>query len=305
MAPTNVVTIGTFDGVHLGHRRILDRVNEEAHVHGGDRVAYVFECPPRVTLEPDPVAGLLLPIDVRQDLLRSFVDRVVIGRFSAVRMLSPRTFTKRVLVECLKARAVIVGEGFRFGRARTGDLASLRTLGEEFGFDVHAVTALCLGGELISSTRIRLLLTAGRVSDAAELLGRPPILIGEVVAGERIGRKLGYPTANLRPSPGTLLPADGIYLVHAYAETNREHGLLYVGSRPTVGGTDRRCEVHLLSSESPNLYEASIEIHLLKHMRDDRTFPSLGALRAQIELDVKAAGELLPRFPFSFRPITG
>lgn len=292
-----VVTIGTFDGVHVGHREILEQVNREASGHGGERVAYVFALPPRMTLDPDVLSDLLLPIERRERLLRAFVDRVVFAEFSNVRQLTPRAFAQEIIVEGLNARAVVVGEGFRFGRDRAGDLAALRSLGETLGFDVRSVRPLLLDGELVSSTRIRCLLCEGRVRDAADLLGRPPLLIGEVVHGEQVGRTLGYPTANLSLDPQILLPADGIYFSHVYINESRGHGLLYVGRRPTTQGTDRRCEVHLLSSPGEDLYGLPIEVRILERLRGDRAFASLDALRKEIERDVKAARLLVARHP--------
>jgi riboflavin kinase/FMN adenylyltransferase len=300
-----VVTIGTFDGVHVGHQRILKRVDREARERGGARVANVFALPPRMTLEPDALSDLLLPVERRERLLRAFVDRVVFAEFSDVRQLSPQAFAQEVIVESLNARAVVVGEGFRFGRDRSGDLTALRSLGEALGFAVQSVPALLMDGEPVSSTRIRGLLREGRVRDAAHLLGRPPLLVGDVVHGEHIGRTLGHPTANLHLDSRILLPGDGIYYSHVYINESSAHGLLYVGSRPTAQGRERRSEVHLLSPPEEDLYGLSIEVHILERLRGDRAFPSLDALREEIECDVKAARALVARHPLPGDRIRG
>ncbi|MGB2983129.1 MAG: riboflavin biosynthesis protein RibF [Candidatus Bipolaricaulia bacterium] len=299
------LTVGTFDGVHLGHRRILDRVNRKAREQGGESVAYVFERPPRLALAPEPPPCLLLPIALREAMLRAAVDRVVLVRFADVRRLSPREFVERIIVGELNARGVVVGEGFRFGQHREGDVQALRTLGEEFRFQVESVSPVVSDGQPVSSTRIRHLLREGHVEDAAGLLGRPPVLVGNVIEGEQIGRTLGHPTANLSLDPQVLLPADGIYFAHVFANDRRDHGLLYVGERPTLVSNDRRCEVRTLTPPERDLYGTTLEVHVLARLRDDRAFPSLDALRAQIDLDVVAASDLVPRFPFSTDPIRG
>jgi riboflavin kinase/FMN adenylyltransferase len=258
-----------------------------------------------MTLKPDALSDLLLPVERRERLLRAFVDRVVFAEFSDVRQLSPQAFAQEVIVESLKARAVVVGEGFRFGRDRSGDLTALRSLGEALGFAVQSVPALRMDGEPVSSTRIRGLLREGRVRDAAHLLGRPPLLVGDVVHGEQIGRTLGYPTANLHLDSRILLPGDGIYYSHVHINESSAHGLLYVGSRPTAQGTERRCEVHLLSPPEEDLYGLSVEVHILERLRGDRAFPSLDALREEIECDVKAARALVARHPLPTDRIRG
>lgn len=301
----SVVTVGTFDGVHLGHRRILDRVEREARDRGAARIAYVFEHPPRMTLVPGFRPRLLLPVDLRIKLLRACVDRLEIARFSDVRDLSPAEFAERILASRLRAEVVVVGSGFCFGKDRAGRLSDLREAGDALGFEVCPVDPLLIGGLPVSSTRARNLLAGGEIPSAAELLGRPPILAGTATRGEGVGRKLGYPTANLRSDPETLLPADGIYLCYAFVDGRRERGLLYVGRRPTLAGTDRRCEVHLLKSEHAELYDHVIELHLLERLREDRTFPSLANLRAQIAEDVKEAAARFVRHPSDLGPVSG
>ncbi|MFC2077226.1 riboflavin biosynthesis protein RibF [Candidatus Bipolaricaulota bacterium] len=305
METGSVVTVGTFDGVHLGHRAVLAEVDRLARKQGRERVAYVFEFPPRATLGTDPFAGLILPIDLREDLLRGFVDRVVLARFAEVRNLSPGTFVEEVLVQRLGTRTVVVGEGFRFGSGRGGDVAMLRTLGREHGFDVRSAAPAMADGDPVSSTRIRRLLIEGRIGEAAALLGRPPILVGYVTEGEKIERDLGYPTANLSVGPQILFPADGIYFAHVFVNGGRDHGLLYVDSRPTIAESDRRCKVHLLSPPEGELYQTRMEVHVLDRLRDDRAFSTLDALGDQIARDIDAARELIEHHPFSGGPIGG
>jgi len=299
----NVVTIGTFDGVHLGHRAILDRVTREARERDIARLAYVFEHPPRVALEAEGAGRLLLPLDVRLRLLHACVDRVVLARFPDVRRLSPGDFAERVISRELKARCVVVGSSFRYGRDRRGDIATLRSSGDALGYDVFGVDPVEVDGQTVSSTRVRELLEQGAPSQATRLLGRPPILVGPVVRGDGIVRALGYPAADVALDPDILLPADGVYLCHVYAGDARDHGLLYVGTRPTLTGRDRKSEVHLLSSPVAGLDGLRIEVHILERLRADRPFSSVDALRRQIGEDVRHAETLRGRYPIGGDPL--
>jgi riboflavin kinase/FMN adenylyltransferase len=292
----DVVTIGTFDGVHRGHQRVLAAARRTAAQHSGDCVAYTFDVPPRAITEGGD-AQLLLPPSTKRILLGTWVDRVIEASFLEVRERTPRAFARDVLLDQLAARAVVVGESFRFGVGRSGDAALLATLAAEMGFDLVVVPSLVLGTEAVSSTRIRGLLQAGDVEEAAILLGRPPLLRGAVVAGDGIGRTLGFPTANLRLDPRILVPRHGVYFSRAYAEGIRSLALTYVGRRPTLGDSSIRCEVHLLDVPTRSLCGETIEVHLYQLLRPDRTFPTLAALREQMSLDLQAAQRAAPTCP--------
>ena len=293
-----VVTVGTFDGVHLGHQAILQRVSEIAHQKKIKRVAYAFTLPPRLsvlqpTQQEQPDSCLLLPPLIKLKLLQRYVDRVDHANFIEVRDLSAERFIREILIEQLAARAIVVGESFRFGRRREGDLPLLHRIGKEQGLLVVAVSPVLIGQTVVSSTQIRTLIATGEVAEARVLLGRPPLLFGRVIEGDRIGRRLGYPTANLALDQTVLHPGRGVYLVHAFWPGKESPGLLYIGLRPTLKGSTVRCEVHLLSPPNEELYETMMEVHLLQKLRDDRTFPSLRALRHQMGRDVDRARSLL------------
>jgi len=288
-----VVCIGTFDGVHVGHQAILSRVREVAGARGLASIAYAFDAPPRWTQAGEPDRTLLLPRATKRALLQAYVDRVIPVALADVRHIEPAAFAEAILVEQLQARVVVVGEGFRFGRDRGGTVEDLERHGSRLGFETVAVARVEADGALVSSTRIRSLVVDGRVREAAPLLGRPPLLVGIVEAGDRLGRSLGYPTANLEIDPHELLPGAGIYVIHAFCKGSRHEGLLYIGDRPTIGGGSLRCEVHLLTPGPIDLYGVDMEVHLLKRLREDRAFDSLDALRAQIERDIVAAREHL------------
>ncbi len=297
-----VITVGTFDGVHRGHQAILRRVDEIARAEGLERVAYTFVFPPRFVLTGDE-SGLLLPEEVKVKLLERSVDRVIRADFHEVGAVEAERFAREVLIERLAARTVVVGDRFRFGRDRDGDVDLLHRIGEEEGVAIVSLPPLVVEQAAVSSTRIRLLLRQGMVDDATTLLGRPPLLFGRVVHGDRIGRRIGYPTANLELDPRLLVPASGVYLVHAFFRGEGGAGMVYIGDRPTVDGDEMRCEVHLFSPPLSELYGERMEVHLLRRLRGDRYFSSLSDLRLQIDRDAERARAFLPSCNGPQRPI--
>lgn len=295
----SAIAIGTFDGVHRGHQRILQQLNEEARSEHLERIAYAFVFPPRLAVRGE-TRGLLLPEALKVKLLSQYVDRVERATFEDVSNIAPEEFVTRVLLEELRARAIVVGENFRFGRGRAGDISLLREICEKESVSIVAIPPVIVDGGPVSSTRIRRLIAEGNVEAVSVLLGRPPLLIGAVIRGDRLGSALGYPTANLSIDPRVLLPRDGIYLVNAFWDTRRSRGLLYLGTRPTVHGTEHRCEVYLFAetqgSESAvgDLYGRTLEVHLQQKLRDDRHFSNILDLRKQIERDVEQARDIAP-----------
>jgi riboflavin kinase/FMN adenylyltransferase len=304
----SVVSIGTFDGVHLGHQRILAEVRRQADDCGLEAVAYAFPVPPRRQLMEGPGRFLLLPEPVKSRLLLDEVDRVVRAPFAEIRSLPPDRFVECVLVERLNAASIVVGPSFRFGARRAGDPVALRALGTRYGFSVTVVPSVKICDELVNSSRIRALVEKGDVEVAAALLGRPPVLIGGVVSGERVGHALGYPTSNLDVDPNVLLPDHGVYAARAFVgdDPSPRPALLYVGTRPTITTAPRelRCEAYLLDAPDAILCRARIEVHLLERMRENRQFPSVDDLRRQIDRDVAQGRKILARHPSSI-PIAG
>ena len=297
MKQGTVVSIGTFDGVHLGHQAILRELCHQAKTRALPSLVYAFFTPPRWVKRKDEDRYLLLPTSVKLGLLRKSVDIVHSVTFDMVRSMDPEKFVETVLIEQLNARVIVEGETFQFGRDRSGDLETLRSLGAQMGLDVISVPPVMVGDEAASSTRIRELIRTGDFRTARSCLGRSPMLWGTVVRGDQLGGRLGYPTANLAIDPHVLLPHPGIFLIHAYGNDIRSAGLLYIGSRPTLGSEELRCEVHLLDFPDRPLYDEVLEIHLLEKIRDDHTFPSLDALRSQIEADIATARKLLSDYP--------
>jgi len=292
-----VVSIGTFDGVHLGHQAILRELRIQAEAHSLSSLVYAFSVPPRWALRGREDRYLLLPATLKLDALKKSADIVHPVSFESVRSMEPEDFIETVLIKQLHARVIVEGETFRFGRNRSGDLETLQSLGSKKGLKVIPVPPVMIGDKAASSTRIREAIRVGDFQTACDCLGRPPVLIGPVVHGDQLGGKIGFPTANLSIDPHVLLPNPGIFLVHALSETFRAKGLLYIGSRPTLEQSKQRCEVYLLDFPDRPLYGEVLEIHLLAHIRDDHAFPSLDALRSQIEADVETGRALLPDYP--------
>jgi len=290
------VTIGTFDGLHVGHWAILDRLAAVASQQGLRPVALAFGLPPRCGLARRSFGGrcLVLSIDLRAALLASRVREVQWLRFADVRAVSAETFVRQMLCERLRARVVVVGESFRFGRHRAGDVSTLRrAAGGRIA--IEAVRSEAADGATVSSSRIRALVARGEVASAAKLLGRSEVLAGRVVRGDRVGRTIGFPTANIAVASLVVLPADGVYLAYAYWRGGEGHGMLYVGRRPTIGGATRRVELHLLDAPDAELLGERLEVHVVRRLRSEARFAGLDALQAAIARDRDAALEATTR----------
>jgi riboflavin kinase/FMN adenylyltransferase len=303
-----IISIGTFDGVHLGHQRILSEVRHQADERGLVAIAYAFPSPPRRELMDDPGRFLILPETVKARLLLDTVDRVIRVPFDEIRDLAPDRFVERILVGELHAVSAVVGPSFRFGARRAGDPDALRALGKKHGLSVTVTPPISICGEPVNSTRIRSLVERGDVDVAAALLGRPPILIGDVAGDDRVGQTLGHPAANLSIAPTILLPGHGVYAVRAFVvgDPTPCSALLYVGTCPTVAPDTPAlcCEAYLLDPPDSTLHRKRLEIHLLERIREDRRFASRGDLRRQIVCDAARAREILARYPSSV-PIAG
>ncbi|MEE4175347.1 MAG: bifunctional riboflavin kinase/FAD synthetase [Xanthomonadales bacterium] len=312
----SAVAIGNFDGVHLGHQALLRRARElAAEVDPADlakvpgvaseavaTAVVSFEPLPRAFFAPQAAPVRLTgPAEKLRLLRENGVDLAWLLRFNAALAgLSARAFVERILVRGLGARAVVIGEDFRFGRGREGDLATMQALGDEYGFVVSPVGAVMADGLRISSTAIREALARGELDRAATLLGRPYALTGHVVRGRQLGRKLGYPTANLRPWGGAA-PVDGVFAVRARvldadgaggACGPWRDGVASVGVRPAVGGGEPLVEVHLFDFEG-DLYGRRLETRFVKRLRGEEDFPDLDALVVQMNNDEREARAVL------------
>ncbi|MGC8876563.1 riboflavin biosynthesis protein RibF [Thermus sp.] len=274
-----VVAVGSFDGVHLGHRYLLRQALAEAKALKEPLLVYTFDPPTKVFTRGE---GFLMDLQEKVEALREVgVELILAVPFNEdFAKRPPQAFLEDL--RALQASRIYVGEDFRFGRGRAGGPEALERVAP-----TQVVPLLSLGGEAVKSSRVRALLKEGRVEEARHLLGRPYGAYGVVVEGDRMGRRLGFPTANLAVHPLKVLPP-GVFAVEAEGAFGRYKGVANVGTRPTLGGEERRLEVHLLGFAG-ELYGEEVRVRFLKRLREERRFPSLEALKAQIARDVEAA----------------
>lgn len=277
--PGGAVTIGNFDGVHVGHRALLARARE---LQTGPVIAYTFHPAPRDVLRPDNTIRRIQRLQDRVDtLLAAGADHVVVEPFDlAFAARTPASFAQEILAGRLHATGVVVGWDFRFGKGRAGNAEGLRELLDVPVVQLEAVQA---EGDTASSSRIRVLVEAGDVHGASELLLRPHEVVGRVVKGQQRGRTLGFPTANLHALT-PLVPGDGVYAVRVGAHA----GVANIGQRPTFDDAPPSLEVHLLDFEG-DLYDQEIRVAFIDRLRDEQKFDGRDALVAQIHRDVQAA----------------
>jgi riboflavin kinase / FMN adenylyltransferase len=286
--PDSVLTLGSFDGVHLGHARLVRRVVQRAREAGLASSLVTFEPHPRRVLgDPRGELALLTPLDEKLALLaRLGLDRAVVLEFTpGLAALDARRFICEGLRPHLGFRRLVIGYNHAFGRGRSGNRETLSALGAELGFEVEVLPPVLVDGQAVHSTRIRQLLEAGQVDAAARLLGRPYRLIGEVVPGAGRGRRLGFPTANLRLIDGAQLqPAAGVYAVRRVSEQGVQPGMMNLGARPTFGESDMVPEVHLFN-DAGEAYGEVWHLDILHRVRDIVRFDSAEALQAQLLQD--------------------
>ncbi len=295
----SVVAIGKFDGVHSGHRAVLDRARVDAATGGARVVAVTFDRNPLALLRPEACPADLIGVHQKIRLLaETGIDAALVLSFDrALADLTAREFVERVLVDALGVRTVMVGADFRFGRGGTGNPDVLRELGAELGFDVDVVDDVrAIGaGRRVSSTWIREVLAEGDVETAAKLLGRPPSVWGEVVHGLKRGRELGYPTANLSPDLEGFVPADGVYagwLVDEGSADGLRGGIRYpaaisIGRNPHFDDVEvRQVEAYVLDETDLDLYGHRVEVQFVRRIRGMAAFDGLDALIAQMADDV-------------------
>jgi riboflavin kinase/FMN adenylyltransferase len=295
--PSPAVAVGTFDGVHRGHREILKRVVQRARQEEGTAVVFTFARHPLEVVDPSKAPPLITPLSIKRDIIAALgVDLMIAATFTpGLAATSPRDFVKTYLVDRLRARFVCVGYDFAFGNARAGSPEVLRKLGEEHQFGLDVVSAMAVDGQVVSSTLIRALLAAGDLRQAARYLGRPYAIRGHVERGAERGKGLGYPTANL-PATADLLIPDGVYGGQAWLKQGLHKALVNVGRAPTFGGEARRVEVHLLEVEE-ELYGETLTLFFLERLRDERRFESPSLLRQQIDSDKRQADAVFAAFP--------
>ena len=283
-------TIGNFDGVHLGHQAVLGQLSERAAELGLPMVVVTFEPQPQEFFSPATAPPRLTRLREKLEALRRYaVERVLVLRFDArLAALTADQFIQQVLVGGLDVRYLVVGDDFRFGQGRAGDFRLLQETGAREGFQVVNMHTFAVGGERVSSTRVRTALAQGDLEAAEALLGRPYRISGRVAPGEQRGRTIGFPTANIHLHRHQS-PLQGVYAVELFGlEQEPLPGVANLGRRPTVGGTRLQLEVHLFDFDR-EIYGRNVHVNFLRRIRDERTFESFDALRRQIDADAAQA----------------
>ncbi|HET7271757.1 MAG TPA: bifunctional riboflavin kinase/FAD synthetase [Rubrobacter sp.] len=285
------MALGNFDGVHLGHQAVLRLAVEEGRRRGMKIVAATFHPHPRTVVGVGDPPGLLTPLELRREMLLSYgADEVVVITFDLeLSRKSPEQFVREVLVGEIGASVVVVGENFRFGHRAAGHFRDLERFMREAGGQAVAVGVRGAGMEgEISSTRIRALISEGEVTGAAGLLGRPYVLRGEVVVGDRRGRSIGFPTANVLPDPAAVIPARGVYAGFVTVGEERYAACTNVGVAPTFDRAESRVEAHLMDFDG-DLYGRVVDVSFAKRIREERRFSGVDELTGQIRRDVEEA----------------
>ncbi len=291
-----VVTSGTFDGVHLGHQKILNRIREIARSIQGETVLITFWPHPRLVLYPqEHELRLLSTFEEKTRLLRQFgIDHLITIPFTKeFSQLTSEEFIRKVLMERLQTKKLVIGYDHRFGKNREGSFEYLKSHSHEFGFELEEISRQDVDEIGVSSTKIRKSLESGDVKTAGNYLGRPYELNGLVIKGQQIGRSIGFPTANIHiPNDYKLIPKDGVYAVEALVEGNLYKSMLNIGNRPTVDGTKKTVEANLFDFQG-DLYNKQITVFFREYIREERKFESLEALKSQLMLDQQTAKSLL------------
>ena len=293
-----VVTSGTFDGVHIGHQKILAKLTDLAKKTAGETVVITFWPHPRLVLHPDSKdLKLLSTFEEKALLLEQLgIDHLIKIAFTKeFSQLSSAEFIQRILKDAIGTTHLVIGYDHRFGKNREGSFEHLMANKNKYGFEVEEISRQDIDNVGVSSTRIRNALDAGKVEIATEYLGRPYSLSGTVVEGEKIGRKISFPTANIHiPQPYKLVPADGVYAVKVSIENKEYQGMLNIGQRPTVGGQNRTVEVHIFELDE-DLYHKEITVYLIKQIRTELKFDSLEQLKDQLQQDKQTAKSILEK----------
>ena len=297
----SIVTVGVFDGLHIGHKAVIQQVLSETKKIKLASVVLTFDPPPLAFLAPERCPPVLTTLPKKIEILKQLgVDAVIFARFDAyLQQMSPDTFVQQVLLQQLHATQVIVGYDWQFGKGRSGNAEALKQLGNRYHFDVKIVGPVQLHGKPVHSTRVREAITEGNLEITSELLGRRYSIMGEVVEGEGRGRQIGFPTANV-DAGNQMLPPSGVYAVRVKLERDMFDGVLNMGTRPTFDGDKFQIETHLFGFEK-TIYGEKIEIFFIEKIRPEQRFPTPEMLVGQIKQDVAMAKGILNRIKVETR----
>jgi riboflavin kinase/FMN adenylyltransferase len=283
-----VVTLGTFDGVHIGHQKIVQQLLNSAHQSNCESVILTFFPHPRMVLQDQSEIRLLNSIQERTELLeKTGLDHLIIHPFDKTfSRLTAEEFVKDILVKKLNIQKIVIGYDHRFGRNRTADIHDLIDFGHKFGFDVEQISAQQIEAVSVSSTKIRTALLEGNIALANQYLGYHYQLNGTVVHGRKLGRTIGFPTANIAIDAAyKLIPKKGVYIVQSIVEDQSVYGMMNIGTNPTVDGQELSVEVYFLDFDG-DLYDKTISVSLLDYIRDELKFDSIDALKKAIQDDL-------------------
>ena len=286
-----VLTIGTFDGVHLGHQKIVERVVTTARQEGLLATVFTFFPHPRMVVQHDKGLKLIHTLEEKKQLLQQLrVDLLVVQPFNeAFAQLSAEEFVSTILVEHLNVKKVIIGYDHRFGRNRTANIDDMRLFGKKYGFAVEEISVQEVDEVSVSSTKIREALNKGDVTTAEHYLGTPYSLTGRVVHGLKLGRTLGYPTANIQVIEDyKLIPKDGVYAVYSYIGARKVYGMMSIGKNPTIEGKGASIEVYFFDFNG-DLYDQKLTIEFVQYLREEQKFATIDLLKKQLQDDETAA----------------
>lgn len=294
----SVVTIGTFDGVHLGHQKIIKRLTENTSTTNLTNIIISFAQHPRTVLNTDKEIKLLTTNSEKIALLDKFgVHNLVLLNFNQeIANMSGEEFVKNILVDQLHIKKIIIGYDHKFGKNRSSDIHDLVRFGKQYHFDVEQISAQEYDAITVSSTKIRNAINNGNIELANKLLGHPFSFSGKVVKGNQLGRTIGFPTANIvLDNDWKILPKDGVYLVQGEWNNTIYNGMMNIGIKPTLNENSKTIEVHFLNTEE-DLYDKNITITILKFIREEQKFPSLEALKEQLASDKETANTFFASF---------
>jgi riboflavin kinase/FMN adenylyltransferase len=282
-----VVTIGTFDGVHAGHQKIIERLVNEAKMSNLESVILTFFPHPRMVLQKDSDIKLINTIEERKQILeKSGIDHLIIHPFTyQFSRLSALDFVRDILVNKLNAKKIIIGYDHRFGRNRTANIDTLKEYGKQFDFEVEEISEEDIEDVAVSSTKIRTALQAGEVEKANTYLQHPFVLTGKVVKGKELGKKFGFPTANLKIEEDyKLIPKNGVYVVRSKIDDKLVYGMMSIGTNPTVDGIEKTIETNFFMPDI-DLYGKKLQIEMLTRIRNEKKFGSIEDLKAALKQD--------------------
>ncbi|MEZ4810221.1 MAG: bifunctional riboflavin kinase/FAD synthetase [Allomuricauda sp.] len=291
------ITIGTFDGVHLGHRKILERLINDAKSSGLRSTVLTFSPHPRIVLHKDTNVQLLTTLEEKIQILGSLgLDYLIVHPFTKeFSRLSATEFVRDILVNSLKAKKIIIGYDHRFGRNRNANIQDLIAFGNTLDFEVEEIPAQEIDAVSVSSTKIRRALLEGDIATANSYLSYPYMLTGTIIKGRGLGKQFGFPTANLRIAEKyKLIPKNGAYVIKGTLHGKAYYGMMNIGFNPTVSGTEKTIEINFFEFEG-NLYDQKVQVGILHRIRDEHKFDSIEALRVQLEKDRNLSLDLISK----------